>query len=53
MTNLIDIFPSVWNSLVNHGAVKCIVELLERSLEFGDLVEACIKCLDKISMENP
>jgi len=48
-----DIFPSVWNTIVNHGAVKAIAELLERSMGYIDLNEACIKCLDKISMENP
>lgn len=48
-----DIFPSVWGTIVNHGAVKCIAEVLERSMGFIDLNEACIKCLEKISVENP
>ena len=48
-----DIFPSICNSLVNHGAVKAICDVMERSLGFIDLNEACIKCLDKISIENP
>ena len=48
-----DIFPTICNSLVNHGAVKCIGDVLERSLGFIDLNEACIKSLEKISLENP
>lgn len=48
-----DIFPSVWNTIVNHGAIKCIAEVLERSMGFIDLNESCIKCLEKISLENP
>lgn len=53
LTNLMDIFPSVWNTIVNHGAIKCIAEVLERSMGFIDLNESCIKCLEKISLENP
>ena len=48
-----DIFPTVCGSIVNHGAVKSIGEVLERSMGFIDLNEACIKCLEKISTENP
>jgi hypothetical protein len=48
-----DIFPTICNSIVNHGGVKCLCELLERSMGFIDLNEACIKAFDKISVENP
>lgn len=48
-----DIFPTVCGSIVNHGAVKSIADVLERSMGFIDLNEACIKCLEKISTENP
>jgi len=29
LTNLMDIFPTVCGSIVNHGAVKSIADLLE------------------------
>ena len=53
LTNLMDIFPTICNTIVNHGAVKCIAEVLERSMGFIDLNEACIKAIEKISIENP
>ncbi len=48
-----DIFPTICNSLVSHGAVKALCDVMERSLGFIDLSEACIKAFDKISTENP
>ena len=48
-----DIFPTICNNLVNHGAVKCFCEVLEKSMGFMDLNDACIKGLEKISAENP
>lgn len=33
--------------------MKCFAQVLERSLGFIDLNEACIKALEKISVENP
>ncbi len=48
-----DIFPTVCGTVVNHGAVKSLTEVLERSMGFIDLNDACIKCMDKISLENP
>ena len=48
-----DIFPTVCNSIVNHGVVKSLATILEGSLGFVDLNEACLKALEKISMENP
>ena len=48
-----DIFPTICNSIVNHGGVKCFAEVLERSMGFIDLNDACIKALEKISIENP
>jgi len=53
LTNLMDIFPTVCGTIVNHGAVKAVVEVLERSMGFIDLNDACIKCMEKISLENP
>ena len=48
-----DIFPTICNSIVNHGAIKSLTNILEGSLGFVDLNEACIKALEKISIENP
>ena len=48
-----DIFPTICNSIINHGGVKSICELLERSMGYIDLNEACIKAFEKISFENP
>ena len=53
LTNLMDIFPSICNSIINHGGVKCFSDLLEGNMGFIDLNEACIKALEKISFENP
>ncbi len=53
LINLMDIFPTVCNSIVNHGVVKSLATILEGSLGFVDLNEACLKALEKISMENP
>lgn len=48
-----DIYPNICNSIVTHGGVKCFALVLERSMGYIDLNEACIKALDKISIENP
>jgi len=48
-----DIFPNICNNIVTHGGVKCFAQVLERSMGFIDLNEACIKALEKISNENP
>ena len=48
-----DIFPTICNTIVNHGGVKALCENLERNMGFIDLNEACIKAFDKISIENP
>jgi hypothetical protein len=48
-----DIFPNICNNIVTHGGVKCFAQVLERSMGFIDLNEACIKALEKISIENP
>ena len=53
LTNLMDIFPTICNSIISHGGVKCLCELMERNLGFIDLSEACIKAFDKIAAENP
>ena len=53
LINLMDIFPNICNSIINHGGVKGITELLERTLGFDGLNEACIKAFEKISLENP
>lgn len=48
-----DIFPNICNHIINQGGVKCFVQILERSMGFIDLNEACIKAFEKISIENP
>lgn len=48
-----DIYPNICNNIVTHGGVKCFAQVLERSMGFIDLNEACIRALDKISTENP
>ena len=48
-----DIFPNIVNAIVTHGGVKCLAQVLEQSMGFIDLNEACIKALEKISIENP
>lgn len=53
LTNLMDIFPSICNTMVSHGVVKALCDVMERSLGFIDLSEGCIKAFDKISLENP
>jgi hypothetical protein len=53
MINLMDIFPTICATIVSQGAVICIVEVMERSMGFIDLTEACLKGLEKISTENP
>ena len=47
-----DIFPNICNNIVKNGGVKCFAQVLERSMGFIDLNEACIKALEKISIEN-
>ena len=53
LTNLMDIFANICNSVVNHGGVRALCEVLEKSMGFIDLNEACIKAFEKISVENP
>lgn len=53
LTNLMDIFPNICNNIVTQGGVKCFAQVLERSMGFIDLNEACIKAIEKISNENP
>ncbi len=48
-----DIFPTICNSLVNQGAVGALNQVMDRSLGFIDLCEACIKAFEKIATENP
>ena len=53
LTTLIDIFPSLVNNLVNAGLVKGMTQVMQNSMGFLELPEACIKCLEKIVQENP
>ena len=53
LTTLMDIFPSLVNGLVNAGLVKGLVTVMEGSVGFIDLTEACIKSMEKIVLENP
>jgi hypothetical protein len=48
-----DIFPTLVNTMVNAGLVKGMTTVLQSSVGFIDLSEACIKAYEKISMENP
>jgi len=48
-----DIFPNICNNIVTHGGVQCLEKVLEQSMGFIDLNEACIKAIEKISIENP
>jgi hypothetical protein len=53
LTTLMDIFPTLVNTMVNAGLVKGMTTVLQSSVGFIDLSEACIKAYEKISMENP
>ena len=48
-----DIFPSLINNLVNAGLVKGMTTVMQQSVGFIELSEACIKCLEKVVQENP
>ena len=48
-----DIFQNIGGAVVAHGGVKSVSEILERTMGYIDLNEACIKFLEKISIENP
>ena len=53
LTTIMDIFPSLVNSLVNAGLVKGMTSVMQQSVGFTELSEACIKCLEKVVQENP
>ena len=53
LTTLMDIFPTLVNTMVNAGLVKGMTTVLAQSVGFIDLSEACIKAYEKIAMENP
>lgn len=53
LTTLMDIFPSLVNGLVHAGLLKGMVSLMQNSMGFVDLAEACIKAFEKIAAENP
>jgi hypothetical protein len=53
VTTLMDIFPTLVNTMVNAGLVKGMTTVLQSSLGFIDLAEACIKSYEKIALENP
>ena len=53
LTTLMDIFPSLVNSLVNTGLLKGMTQLMQNTMGFIDLAEACIKAYEKIALENP
>jgi hypothetical protein len=48
-----DIFPTLVNGLVNAGLAKGMATVMQGSIGFIDLSEACIKAYEKISQENP
>ena len=53
LTTIMDIFPSLVNNLVNAGLVKGMTSVMQQSVGFTELSEACIKCLEKVVQENP
>ena len=53
LTTLMDIFPTLVNGLVNAGLAKGMATVMQSSIGFIDLSEACIKAYEKISQENP
>lgn len=53
LTTLMDIFPTLVNALVNAGLAKGMANVMQTSIGFIDLSEACVKAFDKISQENP
>ena len=53
LTTLMDIFPSLVNNLVNAGLIKGMTTVMQQSVGFIELSEACIKCLEKVVQENP
>ena len=53
LTTLMDIFPSLVNSLVQAGLLKGMTTLMSQSMGFIDLAEACIRSFEKIVVENP
>jgi hypothetical protein len=44
-----DIFPTLVNGLVNAGLAKGMAVVMQSSIGFIDLSEACIKSYEKIS----
>jgi hypothetical protein len=48
-----DISPNIVGTVVNHGGVQCLCETMINAMHFIELSEACIKALEKISVENP
>ena len=48
-----DIFPSLVNGLVHAGLLKGMAGVLQTSLGFVEVTEACIKAYEKIALENP
>jgi len=48
-----DIFPSLVNNLVNAGLVKGMTTVMQQSIGFTELSEACIKGIEKVVLENP
>ena len=48
-----DIFPSLVNSLVNAGIIKGMTSVMQQSMGFIELSDACIKAYEKIVQENP
>lgn len=48
-----DIFPSLVNGLVHAGLLKGMTAVMQNSMGFIDLAEACIKAYEKIALENP
>jgi len=48
-----DISPNIVSTVVNAGGVNSLCETMANAMHFLELIEACIKALEKISVENP
>ena len=53
LVSLMDIFPSLINSLINHGLVRGMTGVLQADMSLVEVGEACIKAFEKIVIENP
>lgn len=53
LLSLIDIHPRHVSYLASQDIGQALKATMEQSMGFIDLVEQCIKCLEKISLDRP